>query len=234
MSKVAEIVEGSVEEMVGKTAKAASGHVEGRVTNVLKDGNSGPPILFRHTSMQKIRHCCQNQNLFPYLLYSFDNSKTHPMARRVHLCLDELLDGIIARVFFLHQSLRQYVLRGIQTECLQAPAPLPVPTPAPAPPKENYGDDAGDATDKPTSKFRTLERQKRKQTPLFLTMAVYLTPLFLAFQLIGLCSLMIFGKYTPGFIFLFTALLFLGGISLRIMFHETMVHRVKCERSKAH
>lgn len=194
-----------------------------RMSNMLKDGNSSPPMLFRHTSMQKIRHCCQNLNLFPYLLYSFDNSKSHPFARKMHVCFGEFLKGITTHALFLYKNLRQCVLREISVEKKIIPRPLPTVV------KEK---DEHDSVEKPATKFRKTGREKRKQIPLLLTLAVYLAPLLLAFQLIGLVSLMIIGKYAPGFIFLTTALLFLGCISLRVMFHETMVHRIKCERSK--
>lgn len=186
------------------------------VSNLVKDGNSSrPPTLFRHSSMQKIRHCCQNLNLFPYLLYSFDNSKSHPIARTVHLCFGELLKGITARIFFLYKTLRWSVLHGIRAEDASALSLA----------KETSAD--------PTKpRFLVVRRQKRKENPVLLTLAVYFAPLFLAFQLIGLFSLMVVGKYTPGFIFLTTALFFLGYISLKILFHQTTVHRVDCEKSK--
>lgn len=208
MSKVPGIIE--AEDVVGKPTLVR------RVSDMLKDGSkSGPPMLFRHASMQKIRHCCQNLNLFPYLLYSFDNSKSHPIARKVHLCLGQILQGITARFFFLYKSFRQSLLRGIRAE--EFPQPL-----EPIKPVESC---------KATPIFEPIQ-QKRKQNPLFLTLAVYFAPLLLIFQLIGLCSLMVFGKYTPGFIFLISALLFLGCISLKIFFHETVTHNGKCEKMK--
>lgn len=187
------------------------------VSNMVKDGNSsGPPTLFRHSSMQKIRHCCQNLNLFPYLLYSFDNSKSHPIARTVHICFGELLKGITARIFFLYKNVRHSVLRGIRADDAHAQSIVKEPSADPTKPR-----------------FLIRQRQKRKQNnPLLLTLAVYLAPLLLAFQLIGLFSLMVVGKYTPGFIFLITALLFLGYISLKILLHQTAVHYVNCEKSK--
>lgn len=174
-------------------------------------------MLFRHASMQKIRHCCQNLNLLPYLLYSFDNSKSHPIARKVHVCLGQFLEAITARIFFVYKSFRQSLLCGIRSNECQVPEPSKT---------EEFC--------KLTPRFRTARQQKRKpDSPLFLTLAVYFAPLLLAFQLIGLFSLMIFGKYTPGFIFLISALLFLGCISLKILFHETVTHTRKCEKMKA-
>ncbi|XP_076240184.1 uncharacterized protein LOC143182818 [Calliopsis andreniformis] len=205
MSTVAGIIE--TEDIVGKPT------LVGRVSNMLKDGSySGPPILFRHASMQKIRHCCQNLNLLPYLLYSFDNSKSHPIARKVHLCFDQLLQIITARIFLLHKGFRQSLLYIRPDES-----------------KQEFTQDSCS----PAPKFRTFNKQKRKQNhPLFLILAVYFAPLLLAFQLVGLFSLMVFGKYTPGFIFLISALLFLGCISLKIFFYESVTHLAKCERKK--
>lgn len=208
MSQVAGIME--AEDAVGKP-----------VSDMMKDGNySGPPMLFRHGSMQKIRHCCQNLNLFPYLLYSFDNSKSHPIARKVHLCFGQLLKVITARIFFLYKNLRQSVLRGFYAE-------------------DQYDSyvQPGEPGELAKPAFCSIKRQKPKENPFFLILAVYFAPLLLAFQLIGLSSLMIFGKYTPGFIFLIAALMFLGCISLKIMFHDPSapqraVNTVKCKKNK--
>ena len=212
MSKLAGIME--TEDVVGKPTLVR------RVSNMLKDGSySGPPMLFRHASMQKIRHCCQNLNLFPYLLYSFDNSKSHPVARKVHLCLGQFLEVITARIFFLYKSFRRSLLRGIRSDDHKTEEQEPIKSPI--------------DTGKLTSEFQTITRQKRKQqSPLFLSLAVYLAVLFLAFQMVGLFSLMVFGKYTPGFIFLISALLFLGCISLKILFHESVMHTVKPKKKK--
>lgn len=191
-----------------------------RVSNMLKDGSySGPPMLFRHASMQKIRHCCQNLNLFPYLLYSFDNSKSHPVARKVHLCLGQLLEVITARSLFLYKSFRRSLLHGIRSEDRQIEEPEPI--------------GATFESFKLTYEFRTIRVQKRKrQSQLFLSLAVYLALVFLAFQMLGLISLMVSGKYTPGFIFLTSALLFLGCISLKILFHESVTQPTKPKKKK--
>lgn len=206
MSTVAGIME--TENIVGKPT------LVGRVSNMLKDGSyNEPPILFRHASMQKIRHCCQNMNLLPYLLYSFENSKSHPIAKKVHLYFDQLLQIITARILLLQKSFRESLFCGIHSdESVQKPK------------QDSYSS---------TSKFRTLGRPKRKQHhPLFLIMAVYFAPFLLAFQLVGLFSLMVLGKYTPGFLFLFFALLFLGCISLKIFFFESVTYIAKCEKKK--
>ena len=206
MSNAAAMIE--TEDIVGKAT------LVGDVSNVLKDGShSGPPTLFRHASMQRIRHCCQNLNLLPYLLYSFDNSKSHPIARKVHLCFDHLLQTATARILLLQKSFRRSLIRGIHSE-------------------ESQEQESAKLEEPCRSRFRTFSRQKRKENPLFLILAVYFAPLLLACQSIGLFSLMVFGKYTPGFIFLFAALLFLGCISLKIFFHESMTHTEKCEKKK--
>ncbi|XP_017875528.1 uncharacterized protein LOC108622267 [Ceratina calcarata] len=208
MSKVSGIMEN--DEAVGKTTLVRS------VSNMLKDGsNSGPPTLFRHPSMQKIRHCCQNLNLFPYLLYSFDNSKSHPIVKKVHLCLGQFLETLTTRLFFLYKNVRRSVVPVVHAK--EALEPSVEVSPACKP------------------KLRILDQQqKRKQkNPLFLTMAVYFAPLLLILQLIGLFILMVGEKYTPGFVFLISALLCLGCISLKILVHETATHsQDRCEKSK--
>lgn len=83
-----------------------------------------------------------------------------------------------------------------------------------------------------TVKLRAIQKQKSKDTPILLIIAIYLAPVILAFQLIGLCSLMIFGKYTPGFIFLITALLCLGYISMKIMIHDCTSVRKRSKKEK--
>lgn len=218
------------EDAVGKQT------LVGRVSNMLKDGSySGPPMLFRHASMQKIRHCCQNLNLFPYLLYSFDNSKSHPIACKVHLCFGQLLESITTRIFFLYKNFRQSLLRAIRHDEFQTQESAQtvesvelVELVEPVEPFESVES----VEWKPAPKFPKFDRQKPKQTPLFLVLAVYFAPLLLAFQLIGLFGLTIFGKYTPGFIFLISALLFLGCIWLKIIFHESVTHIAKYEKNK--
>ncbi|XP_024941086.1 uncharacterized protein LOC107268036 isoform X2 [Cephus cinctus] len=176
-----------------------------RVSEMFKDGNySGPPLLFRHSSMQKIRHCCQNLNLFPYLLYSFGNSKSHPVARKVNLYFNLLLKTITEQIFFVTNCVHQTALQIIRS-------PQTTPTP---------GTFEASIAITNTQKFTKFEKQERKRISLVLTLAVYFALLVLAFQLVGLCSLMMFGKYTPGFIFLISALMCLGYVSLMVMIHD--------------
>jgi len=183
------------------------------------DGNySGPPMLFRHASMQKIRHCCQNLNLLPYLLYSFDNSKSHPLARKMHVYLSHFLQEITISLLVTYENLRQSVLHGI---CIEKPISVQEVT-------AGTNDDLA----KPVARFNRLKKPKRKHS-CYLAAAVYFVPLLLIFQMTVLCSLTIFGKYTPGFIFLITSLLFLGGIALKILLHKTVMCGVeKCEKKK--
>ncbi|XP_012278544.1 uncharacterized protein LOC105698667 [Orussus abietinus] len=187
-----------------------------RVSDMFKDGNySGPPSLFRHSSMQRIRHCCQNMNLFPYLLYSFGNSKSHPVAKKVNVCFSFFLKGITERIFFLNSSLKQRVLEGLGTEALS--------------PKKS----GRTSLEKVPPKFSKFEKQERKRISIVLTLGVYFALLVLAFQLVGLCSLMLYPeKYTPGFIFLISALVVLAVISLKIMVHDTMAKGYKREKRK--
>ncbi|XP_076654862.1 uncharacterized protein LOC143360151 [Halictus rubicundus] len=207
MSNVSGIMEA---EDVGKET------LVNRVSNMLKDGSHNrPPMLFRHASMQKIRHCCQNLNLFPYLLYSFGNSKSHPIALKVHLCIGQLMEVVTARMLCLYQQLRYSLLRGIKSsEDFEVVKPQP------------------DSTSRVQFSIPPLPKRK---IPLYLTLAVYLAPLLLLFQLVGLMGLMGLmkvGKCTPGFIFLTSALLFLGCISLKIFFHETVPRPARREKKK--
>ncbi|XP_029169021.1 uncharacterized protein LOC114938981 [Nylanderia fulva] len=183
-----------------------------RVSDLFKDGNyNGPPMLFRHASMQKIRHCCQNLYLLPYLLYTFENSKS----LKVQISLSRFLQDITIRFLLAYENLRQLALREIRVE-----------EPITAEPND-------EPVAKLSASFGGFEKPKRKPHPLYLVAAVYLVPLLLGFQMVTLCGLTILGKYTPGFIFLISALLFLGGIALKILLHETVRHGAnKCERKK--
>ncbi|XP_071578839.1 uncharacterized protein [Temnothorax nylanderi] len=190
-----------------------------RVSDMFKDGNySGPPMLFRHASMQKIRHCCQNLNLLPYLLYSFDNSKSHPLARKMHVYLSHFLQEITLGLLATYENLRQSALHGIHIE-------KPIHA-------QKATEETNDDSAKPVVKFNRFKKLKRKHS-CYLAAAVYLVPLLLVFQTMVICSLTIFGKYTPGFLFLITSLLFLGGIALKILLHGTAMYGIKkCERKK--
>lgn len=175
-------------------------------------------MLFRHASMQKIRHCCQNLNLLPYLLYSFDNSKSHPIARKVHVSISHFLREITISLLIAYENLRQ-----LSALCEIRPVEEPVKVTA-----ESTNDLA-----KLTASFSEFEKPKRKPHPLYLVAAVYLVPLLLGFQMMILCGLTILGKYTPGFIFLIAAMLFLGGIALKVLLHGAALHGInKCERKK--
>lgn len=172
-------------------------------------------MLFRHASMQ-IRHCCQNLNLLPYLLYSFDNSKSHPVVRRVHICLSRLLHDVIISVLLTYGNLRQSVLAGFRTQKATKVQKSIVET-----------------NNDPAAKFNKFEKPKRKRHPLGLIAAVYFVPLLLIFQTTALCGLTIISKYTPGFFFLITALLFLGGIALKILLYGTVLYGIdKCKMKK--
>lgn len=208
-----------------------------RVSNMLKDGNySGPPLLFRHASMRKLRHCCQNLNLFPYLLYSYDNSKSHPVARKVSLCLGELLRNAVERFFFIYKFLRYTALQEIGVEKVASLKPAKKEEEE----TKKVEDEVAPEEEKPlTRKFRCFERQRRKRIPILLTLAVYLAPLILVSETIALCSLLLFDKYTPGFVFLISALMFLGCIAFRVFFHDANEkcgangrNRNKCDPNK--
>ena len=166
--------------------------------------------------MQKIRHCCQNLNLFPYLLYSFGNSKSHPLAKKVNVRIEHILKKIAARLFLLYASFRHIVLREIRSE---------------APVKKIAAEPSNALETKP--KLSRCRKQKPKQISYFLLVAIYLAPLILAFQLVAIVNLLILENHTPGFIFLLTALLCLGYISFKVMVSDTESHRAfKKEKRK--
>ena len=79
------------------------------------------------------------------------------------------------------------------------------------------------------ARFCNLEKPKQKPCPMLLVLAVYLAPLILVFQLVGVFSLLIFGNYTPGFIFLISSLALLGFISMKIMIHDKGTIKKKSE-----
>ena len=166
--------------------------------------------------MQKIRHCCQNLNLFPYLLYSFDNSKSHPIAKKVNVRIEHILKKIVERLFLIYMSVRHVILREIRSEASSTKI------------RTNLSDAV-----QTTPKFTKCRKQKPKKISYFLLLAIYLAPLVLAFQLVILVSLLVFETHTPGFIFLFSALLCLGYISLKIMISDTEARRAfKMEKRK--
>ncbi|KAI4490260.1 hypothetical protein M0802_010788 [Mischocyttarus mexicanus] len=193
-----------------------------RVSNMLKDGNySGPPLLFRHASMQKLRHCCQNLNLFPYLLYSYDNSKSHPVAKRVNVCIGELVRSLVKQFNYIYNIIRftplyeddnnnnkdnKSIVKKISIES-----------------KTEKIEELGLVEDKRKSitKLKYFPNQRRNEISVFLTIAIYLVPLILALQIGLVYSFLIVDKYTPGFIFLVSALMFLAGIACRIFFHDS-------------
>ncbi|XP_058807799.1 uncharacterized protein LOC131673653 [Phymastichus coffea] len=200
----------------GDSAKKTSTLVR-RVSDMFKDGTySGPPSLFS----QKIRHCCQNLNLFPFLLYSFENSKSHPLAKKVNICFDLILKNFIERLLIIYTSARRAVINGLQQKSVLLSK------------KETIELRKSVEVSEPRAKLCTFKKEKPKKTPALLAAAIYLTPLVLLFQLIGLCSLLIFGKYTPGFIFLISSLVLLACISMKIMFHDTIAHQRKKEERR--
>ncbi|XP_011301662.1 uncharacterized protein [Fopius arisanus] len=165
-----------------------------RVSDLFRDGNASGSQLFTHSSMQKLRHCCQNLSLFPYLLYSLGDMKNTSQKQTIN----QLISKLTARLIQLYLAIRLSVHRKLQPE---------TPKPSPEALKVNV-------------KFTKFEIQKRKQNSLLLILAVYLAPIVLLFQLIGILSLLVLGKHTPGFIFLLSALLFLGYISMKVLSHD--------------
>lgn len=162
----------------------------------IPDGNRhGSQLLFTNSSMQKLRHCCQNLNLFPYLLYSLADVKSTTQKFTLNQLISKFTDGLFELYLNLRLSVHSRILK------LQKRTPV-----------KNV---------EKSQKFQKFERQKRRQNSLLLTFAVYSAPLVLAFQLIGIISLLILGKYTPGFIFLVSALLFLGYILMKVLSHDS-------------
>lgn len=163
--------------------------------------------------MQKLRHCCQNLNLFPYLLYTFGSSKSHPFAKKVNVRLEQYLKRILENLFLIYTSLRHLILREIRSEKkIRAEKKI---------------------ADEKLRVFRSI-KQKPKEISYFLVTAIYLVPLILAFQLVTIGSLLALENHTPGFIFLVTALFCLGFISLKVMFCDKTARKTfKNEKRKA-
>lgn len=157
--------------------------------------------------MERIRHCCQNLNLFPYLLYTLENSKSHPIAKKIsYYVFDLMIKKIIERVAFIYTSIHHMLLSSVKRK------PPLVTSIKPQPEK----------TESQQRKIRLCRPQKSKPKPIspLLVIAVYLAPLILAMQLVGIGSMLLFGKHTPGFIFLISALFLLAYIAIKIMFHS--------------
>ncbi|XP_015188495.1 PREDICTED: uncharacterized protein LOC107072793 [Polistes dominula] len=202
-----------------------------RVSNMLKDGNySGPPLLFRNASMRKLRHCCQNMNLFPYLLYSYDNSKSHPVAKRVNICIGELVRSLVKRSLYFYKFIQYITLHNDNNNNKDSNV---IAKKISIELKKDKTKELGLVEDerKSITKFQCFQRQRRSQISIFFTIAVYLVPLILALQMVLLYSLLMIEKYTPGFVFLVSALMVLAGVASRIFFHESKT--IKYSRSNA-
>lgn len=203
------------------------------------DGRTdGPPSLFPQNSMQKLRHCCQNLNLFPYLLYAFGNPKATMPMMKVNMCIGLFLARITERIIRVYSSMTQTIINGLGLAAISSVATAKTPSSEWLAVDERLSEKLAitpvtRAEDKPARKFEKFVVQKPKDSPLFLKLAVYFAPLVLAFQLVGIMSLMVFGKYTPGFIFLVSALLFLGYISMKVLSQDTAApHTFKREKRK--
>ncbi|XP_044008630.1 uncharacterized protein LOC122852737 [Aphidius gifuensis] len=172
-----------------------------RVSDLFREkNNSGSPRLFNHSSMEKLRHCCQNLNLFPYLLYSLENAKNN------QLNFGQLFRIISERIFLFYVNIRQHNLYGLRLISDS---------------KKIQSDSQSSSKKCVIQKFSKFQIEKRKENSLLIILAVYLAPILLAFQLIGIVTLILFGEYTPGFLFLFFSIIFLGYISMKIFTRDT-------------
>ncbi|XP_057321708.1 uncharacterized protein LOC130665380 [Microplitis mediator] len=190
-----------------------------RVSDLLKDGSQSTPLLFNNPSIQKLRHCCQNLNLFPYLIYSLGDSETTNPEK---FTLTQLTRRISEKIFPLyanvHSSIRQktphhtHNLKSTATEIL----------PENLPRKITYE----------YFEKNSIRQTVKRQRSLLLIYSIYLTQIILVTQLLTLLSLMFYGKFSPGFIFLFTTLLLLCSIIIKIFFAENPSPRKRLNRSK--
>lgn len=194
--------------------------------------------------MQRLRHCCQNLNLFPYLLYSLRNSKSHPSVKKMHrqfVLLMQNFSLLVQSIFYsilqskpvknsVHFAIgfQRVLLKNLESHGLMRSYELRVTKRSAS---ETLQTSPIDVEVKPI--FVKFKPKERKRISLLLTTAVYLALLVLAFQLVGIISVMLFGKYPPGFIFLISALLFLGYITLKIMAYDKEGHGFKEEKRKA-
>ncbi|XP_014236949.1 uncharacterized protein LOC106659117 [Trichogramma pretiosum] len=189
-----------------------------RFSDMFKDGAySGPPTLFS----QKIRHCYQNLNLFPYLLYSFENSKSHPMAKKVNSSIYLMKSRVFEHFLFVCSNLMKTTASESKRNLKLTPDAQIIEEQ-----KKNIS-----VLQSNKAKFYMNDKPKAKACPLALIFAVYLAPLILALQVIGVFAQMsLNGTYTPGYLFLVLALALLGAISARVMLpckNRKTIHRTK-------
>lgn len=142
-----------------------------------------------------------------------ENSKSNLFARKVNFCFDLVLKNFLEQFLLVSLNLRKAALQNIQQKSLKS---------------EIKAEKINPVSNTKAGLYST-QKQKPKQISILLKIAIYLTPIFLVFQLGSLCSLLLSGKYTPGFIFLITALVFLGCISTKIFFHDAITVQKKKE-----
>lgn len=182
------------------------------------------PLLLRRTSIQKLRHCCQTLNLFPIMFYSFEQRTGQAMSmEKVNLAI--LMSRITERIYRVYLSLIFAIIRGLGVESMKssiivASSEKIVKPATVAPMASTNGAELKKVSRRNEMKFEKFVVQKPKSSPLFFKLTVYLAPLFLALQLIGLFGLMTLSKFSPGFIFLVSSLIFLGCISIKILNHK--------------
>lgn len=157
--------------------------------------------------MERIRHCCQNLNLFPYLLYTLENSKSHPIAKKIsYYVFDLMIKKIVERVAFIYTRIHHMLLSTIKQKLPSGKSKKPQP-------------EKTESKERKVQLCRTQKSKPKSVSPL-LVIAVYLAPIILAMQVVGIGSMLLFGKHTPGFIFLISALFLLAYIAIKIMFHS--------------
>ncbi|XP_044591816.1 uncharacterized protein LOC123269934 [Cotesia glomerata] len=183
-----------------------------RVSDLLKDGSQSTPLLFNNPSIQKLRHCCQNLNLFPYLLYSL-GSKTSTEK----FTLTQLIQRITDKIFLLYAS----VYASIRQRAHRAHSHNPQAAREKSPSKlsEEYFQQHS-------------ARPSAKKPHSLLIYAIYVSQVVLVTQLVTLLRIMFIGKFTPGFIFLFSAMLLLCCISMKVFFASNISQKVNRGKRK--
>ncbi|KAK0175739.1 hypothetical protein PV327_009466 [Microctonus hyperodae] len=193
-----------------------------RVSDLFKaDGNNnGTPLIFSNSSMKKLRHCCQNVGLFPYLLYSLGNSKFNDNNK---LNWSLIITRITEKIFLLYGNIRQTIryhsnFDKIYQKSICHNVEM----------KQSMDTDITlTNVSQNVKKFDEFYCEKRESSSLLMIISVYIAMVILIAQLIGIISLIFTGKFTPGFVFLVCSLLCLGYIIMKVLLCEDSFNDMK-------
>lgn len=185
------------------------------------DGNNnGTPLIFGNSSMKKLRHCCQNVGLFPYLLYSLGNSKFNDTNK---LNWSLIISRITEKIFLLYGNIRQTIryhsnFDRIYQKSICHNVEM----------KQSKDTDiTSTIVSQNVNKFDKFHREKQEPSSILMIISVYIAMVILIAQLIGIISLIFNGEFPPGFVFLVCSLLFLGYIIMKVLLCEESFNDMK-------